>query len=250
MMTEIGTFFDKKSIDRNLITTTDPVLKYEQEVRSQMVISMVDPRPGELVLDVGCANGRDLIQLAHSGCKSVGIDLSDKMIDEARKELLNRRITTAEAETGDATNLRFSDETFDKVFASEVLEHIPNYSRAISEMARVLKPAGHLVITTPNRRSIYGFDRYVLHQTLLRRTWHHPYDAWKTFNELASALDNNGFTIVSISGICYIPGFFISYRLPGIMKKVLVGFVGTLEPYLSRLLPKNGYLLAIKATKQ
>ena len=250
MMTEVKTFFDKKSIDRNLVTTRDPVLKYEQEVRSRIVLSMLDPKSGEVVLDVGCANGRDLIQLAQSGCKSIGIDLSDKMIDEARKELLNRHITTAEAETGDATNLRFSDETFDKVFASEVLEHIPNYDRAISEMARVLKPAGHLVITTPNRRSIYGFDRYVIYQTLLRRKWHHPYDAWKTFNELASALDNNGFTIVSVSGICYLPGFLVSYRLPGFMKKILVSLVGTFEPCLSRLLPKNGYFLAIKAAKK
>lgn len=249
MANEIKDFFDRAAIGREQKFAIDPILEYEQKVRSQMVISMLDAKPDELILDVGCGTGRDLIELVKTGCKCIGIDFSGKMIEESKKELSKNGITAVELETGDATNLRFPDRMFDKVFASEVLEHIPDYNRAISEMARVLKPSGCLVITTPNRRSIYGFDRYVIREKLLRRKWPHPYDSWKTFGELVSALGNNGFTIVKCLGGCYIPGSLVPRCIPKIVKKLLVTVGGTLEGLLSKMFPKNGYILAIKAVK-
>jgi ubiquinone biosynthesis O-methyltransferase len=246
---EIRNFFDRAAIDRDIKFAMDPVLEYEQKVRSRMVISLLDAKPDELILDVGCGTARDLIELVKTGCKCIGIDFSGKMIEESRKELSKNGITAVELETGDATNLMFPDRMFDKVFASEVLEHIPDYNRAISEMARVLKPSGCLVITTPNRRSIYGFDRYVIREKLLKRKWPHPYDSWKTFDELASALNSNGFTITSFSGVCYIPGSLVPRCIPKIIKKLLVTVGGTLEGLLSKMFPKNGYILAIKAVK-
>lgn len=250
MADEIKDFFDRAAIGRDLKFAIDPILEYEQKVRSRTVISMLDAKPSELILDVGCGTGRDLIQLAKTGCTCIGIDFSSKMIEESREELSKNGITAVELEIGDATNLRFPDRMFDKVFASEVIEHIPDYSNAISEMARVLKPAGYLVITTPNRRSIYGFDRYVIREKFLRRNWPHPYDSWKTFDELVSALNNNGFTITSFTGACYIPGSLVPRCFPKIMKKLLVTIGGIFESSLSRMLPKNGYILAIKAVKK
>lgn len=250
MIKGIRDFFDKMATDRNSTLVRNPIIKYEQMVRSRMVISMVDAKPNEVVLDVGCGNARDLIPLSKTACKCTGIDFSSKMIEEARKILSKNCTEGVGLEIGDATNLRFADGTFDKVYASEVLEHIPDYSRAISEMARVLKPNGCLVITTPNRRSWYAFDRYIIYEKLLRRKPRHPYDAWKSFDELASALVDNGLKIVSFAGVCYMPGSVISYHLPKIMKKVLVSLVGSLEPWLSKKLPKSGYLLAIKTLKK
>lgn len=246
---KIRDFFDNAAIQRNLRIRMDPIVEYEHRVRSRMVVFMVDAKPNELILDVGCGNARDLIQIAKKGARCIGIDLSPKMIQEARKELLKHGISNVRLEIGDATELVFPDKMFDKVYASEVLEHISNYARAISEMARVLRPGGYLVVTTPNRRSLYGFDRYVIGEKLIRRKSRHPYDAWKTFDELTSALDDNGLKINSFSGVCYMPGSIISYRLPKIMKKLLVIVVGKLEPWLSKIFPKNGYLLAIKAIK-
>src|SRR5207248_8738231 len=56
---------------------------------------------------------------------------------------------TAEAVRGDLLALPFPDDSFDKVIASEVLEHIPADERAMAEIARVLKPGGHAAITVP-----------------------------------------------------------------------------------------------------
>lgn len=250
MKNEITEFFDGAASSRNLIMVGDPVLEYEQKVRSQIIISMLDPKCGEMVLDVGCANGRDLILLFQKGCKCYGIDFSSIMIDEAKGEFLKNNMQEINVAVGDATSLLFSDATFDKIYASEVLEHIPDYKKAISEMARVLKPGGCLVISTPNRRSWYGFDRYVILEKLFRKKWYHPYDAWKTSDELASALAAKGFTIVRCAGICYLPGFLISYHLPKIIKEWLVWGIKKIEPWLSRYFPKRGYSVAIKAVKQ
>ncbi|MBN2139323.1 MAG: methyltransferase domain-containing protein [Sedimentisphaerales bacterium] len=250
MTNEIKDFFDEAAIDRNAKIAKNLIIEYEQIVRSQMVMSMVDPKPGEMILDGGCGNARDLIELSRRGCKCVGTDFSPNMVEEAKKELSKNNIEGIEVEVGDLTNLRFPDETFDKVFASEVLEHIPDYNKAISEMARVLKPGGCAVITTPNRHSLYGFDRYVILRGLLRRKPVHPCDEWKTHNELASALQDNGFQIVRSAGACYIPGSLIPYRLPDILKKLLIRIVRAVEPWLSRTLPKNAYVLAIKALKK
>jgi ubiquinone/menaquinone biosynthesis C-methylase UbiE len=250
MKNEITNFFDEAAGDRNFVLTSDPVLDYEQAVRSQMIFSMLDPKPNEAILDVGCANGRDLILLFKRGCKCRGIDFSSSMIEEAKKEFIKNHIEGLEVEVGDATNLRFCNETFDKVFASEVLEHIPNYTKAISELIRILRPGGCLVISTPNRQSWYGFDRYIIWEKLFAKKWRHPCDEWKTFAELASALKANGLVITGCAGICYLPGFLVSYHLPKIMKKSLVWIIKKLEPWLSRNLSKHGYSVAIKAVKR
>jgi len=246
---KITDFFDEMAGDRNLVLT-DPVLDYEQTVRSHMIMNMLDPKAGETILDVGCANARDLIPLCKKGCKCTGIDFSSSMIEEAKKDLSKNHITDVQVEVGDATNLRFPDKSFDKVYASEVLEHIPDYAKAVSELSRVLKPGGWVVISTPNRHSWHGFDRYFIWQTFFRKKWRHPYDEWKTYKELASILESNAFKIERVGGICYLPGFLISYHLPRILKKGLVRLVSTIEPWLSRNWPKIGYSIAIKAIKQ
>jgi ubiquinone biosynthesis O-methyltransferase len=250
MADEIRDFFDEMAIERNEVIASNLIIDYEQTVRSQMVISMIDPKPEEVILDGGCGNARDLIQLAPHGCKCVGIDFSPNMVEEAKKELATRNIQRVELEVGDLTNLRFCDKTFDKVFASEVLEHVPDYRKAVSEMARVLKPGGTLVVTTPNRHSLYGFDRYIICQRILRLKHRHPYDEWNTFKELASALEDNGLEIVRSAGVCYVPGFLVPYHLPTALKKLLITIVRRVEPWLSKALPTSGYVLAIKAVKR
>lgn len=68
---------------------------------------------------------------------------------------------------GDVLNLPFSDNTFDCIYFNDVLEHLPKNTelKALSEIYRVLKPNGMLVLTTPNDRFIYTYldpAKYVL----------------------------------------------------------------------------------------
>ncbi len=73
--------------------------------------------------------------------------------------LLKEKFPDAFILQGDGTNMPFSDNTFDWLVCSEVLEHVPNREDMISEFSRVLKPDGTLILTTPNWLCLYGLFR-------------------------------------------------------------------------------------------
>ena len=224
MSNEIRGFFDESAVGRDQTIAANPVVEYEQQMRSRAVLEMLQPRRGEQILDVGCGNARDVPPLVRQGCRCMAIDYSEGMVREAKAALEEAKFgRQSPLAVADATRLPFADAGFDKVFASEVIEHIPAWEQAVAEMTRVLKPGGALVLTTPNRRSLYGFDRYVLFEGLLRRKWNHPYDVWKTFGELAAAVARCGLRVTRSLGICYVPGFIVPYSLPRLLKAPAAG---------------------------
>lgn len=102
------------------------------------------------MLVVGCGNGREAHALAKAlDCKVTGIDL--------RGEFDPQAATGARLQKADATALPFATDEFDFVYSYHVLEHIPRYRDALSEMNRVLKKGGGLWIGTPNRSRLVGY---------------------------------------------------------------------------------------------
>ncbi len=249
---EIVNYFDSVAKDRNYVFSNDKIIEYEQKMRGKAVLEMLKAESRDFVLDLGCANGRDLIELSKRGVSNfIGIDVSSEMIVEAKKEFALMGISSDKVKIGDAVSLDFRNNVFDKLIASEVIEHIPKVSKAVSEMNRVIKLGGHLVITTPNRNSWYGFDRIVYKAglKLFRKKDKHPYDEWKTFSEIKFLLEENGFKVLEARGACYAPGFLVLYRMPNIIKKLIVSLISKIEPRLSRVFPKNGYMICVKAQK-
>ena len=110
-------------------------------------------QPGSHVLDAGCGSGRHLRALAKlPDLKIVGIDRNAKDVADALTGLKNMPDALSydfRVETADVNALPFDDAVFDCVICSEVLEHIPEHEKALSEMVRVLKPQGHLVVSVP-----------------------------------------------------------------------------------------------------
>jgi ubiquinone/menaquinone biosynthesis C-methylase UbiE len=246
----IALFFDEMSGTRNEVFRTHPILDYEQQVRSRVALQLLHTKDGDSVLDIGCGNARDIIPVLRAGATVVGVDLSQGMIDQARQDLVAAGYPDVRLEIGDATRLSFPAESFDSILCSEVIEHIPDTDQAIREMYRVLKPAGCLVITTPNRRSWYGFDRYVLWRGLFRRKWNHPFDNWRTMPELTSLLERHGFVPTSRQTTCYVPGFLLTYFLPRVLQSAVAQCVGVVESLVSRLVPWHGYLLVVTARRK
>ena len=245
----IREFFDEMAVDRDHAISSNPIIDYEQRVRSRAVMELLEPWPGDRILDVGCGNGRDLPYLVQTGCHCVAIDYSPGMVDQTRRRLDRIGAHNVDVSVGDATSLRFPDNEFDKVFSSEVIEHIPRWEEAVREMVRVLKPGGLLVLTTPNRRSWYGFDRYVVLQTLLRRKWNHPLDEWKTRGELKRALAAAGARPERWVGICYVPGFALTYRAPRPLQQLTVAVTAPAERVARKLFTSSGYMLGVRARK-
>jgi SAM-dependent methyltransferase len=111
---------------------------------------------GMKVIDVGCGAGRHSFEAFRRGADVVAFDqnasdLND--VDEILQAMKDQgevpASATAEAVKGDALDLPYDDGTFDCVIASEILEHVPEDDKAISELVRVLKPGGKLAITVP-----------------------------------------------------------------------------------------------------
>jgi SAM-dependent methyltransferase len=110
--------------------------------------SLLQLRPGERILDVGCGCGDDLRELATlvtpNGC-AVGIDSSQAMIDEARQRNAGCELPL-QFERGDAGHLRWHADYFDACRADRVFQHLADPERAFNEMLRVLKPGGRVLI--------------------------------------------------------------------------------------------------------
>ena len=113
-------------------------------------------QPGELVLDLGCGFGRHAYEVLRRGARVVACDMAIPELREVRNTyaamVADGEIspeTGATASAGDATKLPFPDNTFDRIIASEVLEHVPDDHAAMAELTRVLKPGGVLAATVP-----------------------------------------------------------------------------------------------------
>ncbi len=114
-------------------------------------------RPGDLLLDLGCGFGRHAFEAARRGARVVAFDYADAELKEVRNTFA-AMAAAGEVATeslvgtvqGDATRLPFDDATFDRVIASEVLEHIDDDQAALQELARVLRPGGTMAVTVPS----------------------------------------------------------------------------------------------------
>ncbi len=128
---------------------------FADQVQTELAFSLFKPTAGMKILDVGCGTGNFSIKLAEMGCKVVGIDVSDEMLDKARKKAKAKDLNI-EFHIMDVYNLDFSHETFDGVFSMAAFEFIKEPQNAYEEMYRVLKKNGHMLIGTINRKSSWG----------------------------------------------------------------------------------------------
>lgn len=130
-------------------------------------------QPGELVLDLGCGNGRHTLEAARYPVTVVGVDMSREDLNAARymyADLKRRGQAPGDAQfiLGDAQNLPFKDGVFDKSMCTEVFEHIPDDRRGIAEFERVTKPGADVAVSVPN------YWPETVFWTLSWEYWHTP----------------------------------------------------------------------------
>jgi SAM-dependent methyltransferase len=101
------------------------------------------------ILDVGCGTGTMLGYLASYG-KAQGVDIDEEAIGYCRERGL------VDVSLGEAADLPFDDGTFDLVTALDVIEHLDDDAAALGELRRVLRPGGHLLVTVPAHRFMWG----------------------------------------------------------------------------------------------
>ncbi len=104
---------------------------------------------GATLLDAGCGNGRSTSLLCRAGFKARGLDPSPALIKEAQESF-----SGGEYMVGDLANLEFANQSFEAVAAYNALEHVADVPRVLSELLRVTKNGGLLLIHSPNLISV------------------------------------------------------------------------------------------------
>jgi SAM-dependent methyltransferase len=121
---------------------------------------LAELRAGDRVLDLGCGAGEFTAELAAAGAAVVGIDVAQAALERARAEHPGLEFRLAPLEGP----LPLEDNSFELVWASEVIEHVADTAPWLSEVRRVLAPGGRLLLTTPShgrlRVALGGVERF------------------------------------------------------------------------------------------
>lgn len=131
----------------------DPYRQYKRERDRKLAVELLDPKPGQRVLEAGCGYGRiSEALLGRPGVCLVGMDQSLDMLKVCLRELKGP-FSPCRADAG---RLPFRAGAFDAVLCSGVLMHLRDPGTALRELCRVLRPGGRLVVSANNLLSPFA----------------------------------------------------------------------------------------------
>jgi ubiquinone/menaquinone biosynthesis C-methylase UbiE len=125
------------------------------------------------VLEIGCGRGGFACWLSTQSARPeeiVAIDFAAAAIRKGQEYAAELGASNITWQVGDIQSIPHPEASFDTVFSSETIEHVPSPRRAIKELARVLKPGGRLLLTTPNYFGTMGLYRFYMRVTGRRFT--------------------------------------------------------------------------------
>lgn len=153
--------------------------------------------PQAKVLDAGCGTGEQLSQLLEEGRDAVGLEPASGMLEYARARCPGR------VELGSVLELPFEDNSFDLVYALEVLRYLDSADndRALGEIQRVLKPGGVFFGTFVNRYALDFYFLFVQWQRLSGRLTNHV--EFETPRSVTQRLASAGFQETRVHGAMF-----------------------------------------------
>lgn len=143
-----GKIMDQEKIERvysNYASVYDHIFGKIFHESREAAVRNLDIRPGERILEVGVGTG---IALSYypTNCQVVGIDLSSGMLKKAEDRKKAFRLDNVILLRMDAGQMDFPDDSFDTVMAAYVVTAVPDYRKVMTEMIRVCRPGGRIVM--------------------------------------------------------------------------------------------------------
>lgn len=234
-------------------------------LRELLIIKYINPQKNDIILDCGCAAGKQLFVMSKSIKEGYGVDIAQNFIDLANQYKQENNIENLFFSQSDIEKMPFDDGFFDKIICGEVLEHVFNKDIALTELGRVLKTGGTLLITVPNMNAdatLWG--RFL---RLIRVRSFTPINVFSkeelakhgdahvrefTKNTLNHWLERNNYKIESIKSTSFIDGphwfeFLLKVLLHIKLTQIMI--IG-LEKFLTRINLFFGRQLIVKAIKK
>lgn len=203
-------------------------------LEERLILDLLGPVEGLRVLDIACGDGALGSVLARRGARVTGLDADRQMLAAAWRRA-GAESVDLELVHGQAEALPFPDATFDRVVAVTVLCFVRHVDQAIGEMARVLKPGGHLVIGEFGRWSLWAAIRR-MRGWLGAATW--KLARFHAAKELRSLVEAHGLTVNQSIGSIYYPPI-------GLAAVLLARF----DASFARCTSVGAAFIAVKATK-
>ena len=191
-------------------------------------LSVLNPRSGERVLDVGSGPGFLAAAIAEATGPSgavCGVDVSEPLLSFARRHCAH--LPWVQLHHADATQLPFPDRSFDAAISTQVLEYVRDVDAALAEIHRVLRPGGRTVIVDTDWDSIvwHSSDRERMNRVLAAWT-HHAADVYlpRTLsNQLRRAgLEVKSQQVIPLFNASYDPDTY-SNRIIDMIARFVVG---------------------------
>ncbi len=136
--------FDKSASDYD-DWYTDKKGSFVDKVETDLAFKLLEIKDKIKILDVGCGTGNFSVKLANMGCKVTGIDISNEMLNVARKKSAEQNLDI-EFLNMDLYNLEFEDNTFDAVISMTAFEFVEDVPKALEELFRVVKKDGQILV--------------------------------------------------------------------------------------------------------
>jgi methionine biosynthesis protein MetW len=177
-------------------STAKPISAYSLNRKISLELALNHIPKESKILDLGCADGYISEFFKDRGYGIIGTDIDSKSLNAAKK----RGIKTISADFN--KRLPFKDYSFDAVIILEVIEHLYNIEGFVSEIKRILKPGGWLILSTPNSALLTMRLSYLLGKTSteIQNPGH-----LRFFNLKSLKQKLKDFEIVEVKGLTHFP---------------------------------------------
>jgi SAM-dependent methyltransferase len=162
----------------------------EKDALHDHALALLEARPGDRVLDVGCGGGHFLARAAAAGVRGVGLDLADLALRRARARGLPDLVV------GQGERLPFPDASFERVACLGNLEHFLDPAQGAGELRRVLAREGRLAVLLPN--AWYSGDLWRRLTTGRGPDHHQAIDRFASHGEWRALLEGAGLRVLRV----------------------------------------------------